>query len=577
MRIHPGGFRLVLVGAKVSRLLPFLQARGFLVEAFQKGGEAQARLRVAPCHVLIVELELGDMMGVELGRAARQDRHAGAVVLMDDPARSGMIVSALARGLETFLPIPPDENVFLERLETLLLAQWGLVVTQQQAQLLEDLNRAREATVAADERVLKAEAERDEARRKTEAQTQDARRKADEARRSVDEAVREARAALQVELAAERKKVDQLERETAVLRDQLTSMHLVTGAKTGVSEEGLAIDAEPPATNSTSKASAMSKPVRATVTKPSAAQTATMSRTPALDAVTRPAMPVVDVPRSEPAAASRDADGVRRANDIDFDDFATQTVPLPTHTPAPVVGTVGSTRAPSARAPAPTAAFVEPARSTQATTGGGAAADAVGGAGRRAPAPVSGTGKPVSPAKPPSPPATASAPPGATDGRAARNGVPDRLPRRDKPDDGDEELPTLKGARPRGAPAPQHTEDEATHSLAFGGADFDFPTTQVATPGPVARAPQSIFEDPTPLSGIKELGNSVGFLANDERTAPGGHSIAELRSALGESNKPAASTPTARPRTAPKPEQNLLDDLPELPSLDEEVLFLEDD
>jgi hypothetical protein len=155
--------------------------------------------------------------------------------------------------------------------------------------------------------------------------------------------------------------------------------------------------------------------------------------------------------------------------------------------------------------------------------------------------------------------------------------VPDRLPRRDKPDDGDEELPTLKGARPRAAPSPQHTEDEATHSVAFGGADFDFPTTQVATPGPAARAPQSIFEDPTPLSGIKELGNSVGFLANDERTAPGGHSIAELRSALGDAGKPTAAAPTARPRAAAKPDQNLLDDLPELPSLDEEVLFLEDE
>ncbi len=252
MRIHPGGFRLVLVGPKVSRLLPFLQARGFLAEAFQKGGEAQARLRSSPCHLLIVELELGDMLGVELGRAARQDRQAGAVILMDDPSKSGMIVSALSRGLETFVPIPPDESAFLERIELLLLAQWGIVVTQQQAQLLEELAAAKQAAADAADELTRARADTDEqvaeARKlgddrvaRLETQFRDVKKQLDDARRGTDDAIREATAAVEAELAEERRKVEQLRRETAVLRDQLTSMHLVTGAKSGVSDEGGAL------------------------------------------------------------------------------------------------------------------------------------------------------------------------------------------------------------------------------------------------------------------------------------------------------------------------------------------------
>jgi DNA-binding response OmpR family regulator len=240
----------------VSRLLPFLQARGFLVEAFARGADAQARLRAAPCHLLIVELELSDMLGVELGQTARQERHAGAVLLMDDPAKSGLIVSALTRGIETFVPIPPDETVFLERIEMLLLAQWAVVVTQQQAQLTEELAATKGELAAArtqtevareEARELAAEARAlaDERVGRLEAQHREVKKQLDEARRSVEAAVREARAGLEADLATERRKVEQLRRDAAVLRDQLGSMHLVTGARSGMSDEDGAVPLAP--------------------------------------------------------------------------------------------------------------------------------------------------------------------------------------------------------------------------------------------------------------------------------------------------------------------------------------------
>jgi DNA-binding NarL/FixJ family response regulator len=220
-----------------------------MVEAFPRGREAQARLRTAPCHLLIVELELGDMLGVELGRAAQQDRQAGAVMLMDDPAKSGMIVSALSRGLETYVPVPPDEAVFLERIEMLLLAQWGLVLAQQQSQVAVDLASAREAAAAAEEKATRAQkdgaervaaAERlgNERVARLEVQHRELKSQLEAVRRSAEQAATEARTPLENDLRNERKLVGDLRREIALLRDQLASMHVVTGARSGLSDEG---------------------------------------------------------------------------------------------------------------------------------------------------------------------------------------------------------------------------------------------------------------------------------------------------------------------------------------------------
>jgi len=211
VRIHPGGFRLILAGPKVARLLPYIQAKGFMAEAFTKGSEALNRMRQAPCHLLLLELECGDTMGVDLARGAKQEGITGAALLVDDPMKSGMIISALARGVDSYVSIPPDEIVFFERIEGILLAQWGLVVTQQQQQLVDEVARLQ---AIADSATKSVEAAQGAQQKKI--------------------------AELERQLAAEKKKVQNLDKETDVLREQLATMHLVTGAKSGHSDEGQA-------------------------------------------------------------------------------------------------------------------------------------------------------------------------------------------------------------------------------------------------------------------------------------------------------------------------------------------------
>ncbi|MDP2341314.1 MAG: hypothetical protein Q8O67_10165 [Deltaproteobacteria bacterium] len=190
-------------------MLPFLQQRGFVGDAYASGKQALDAIRRAPCHVLCIELELGDMMGVDLARTGKQEGIVGATLLLEDPIKSGMVISALARGIEAFVPVPPDEAMLMERLEALLLAQWGLAVTAQQQQLTDEIARLRAGLQTAEASASDAEE-----------------RLADLTRSSTRE------------LADERRKLKELIGEIASLRDQLATMHLLTGAKSAKSAEG---------------------------------------------------------------------------------------------------------------------------------------------------------------------------------------------------------------------------------------------------------------------------------------------------------------------------------------------------
>lgn len=209
VKIHPGGFRLVLVGPKVSRMLPFLQERGFVGEAFAGGKPALECLRRSPCHVLCIEVELGDMMGVDLARIGKAEHIVGATLLLEDPIKSGMVISALARGIEAFVPVPPDEALLMDRLELLLLAQWGVVVAAQIQQLNEEVGRLS----------LQLSTAQGEAR-------------------SASSALVEFQKTASRDLSEERRKGQGFVSEIASLRDQLSTMHMVTGARTGLSAEG---------------------------------------------------------------------------------------------------------------------------------------------------------------------------------------------------------------------------------------------------------------------------------------------------------------------------------------------------
>lgn len=119
-------FRLLLAGPRVSRLLPFVTARGYVADAASTGAEALEHMRAAPRHVLLVEIELGDMLVADLLQTVHAENLAGAVILLEDPMKSGLIVSTLARGIDGYVATPPDEDHLFRLVERQLLAQWAL-------------------------------------------------------------------------------------------------------------------------------------------------------------------------------------------------------------------------------------------------------------------------------------------------------------------------------------------------------------------------------------------------------------------------------------------------------------------
>ncbi|MCC7072784.1 MAG: response regulator transcription factor [Deltaproteobacteria bacterium] len=124
--INPQQFRLLLAGPRVSRLRPFVVARGYLCDAATSGEIALEHLRATPRHVLLVELELGDMLLADLLAVVNEENLAGAVILLEDPMKSGLIVSTLTRGIDGYVATPPDEAFLFRLIERQLLAQWAI-------------------------------------------------------------------------------------------------------------------------------------------------------------------------------------------------------------------------------------------------------------------------------------------------------------------------------------------------------------------------------------------------------------------------------------------------------------------
>ncbi len=145
--INPQQFRLLLAGPRVSRLRPYVVARGYLCDAATSGETALEFLRAAPRHVLLVELELGDMLLADLLAVVNEENLAGAIILLEDPVKSGLIVSTLIRGIDGYVATPPDEAFLFRLIERQLLAQWAIATadtletdTQDKTRLEKQLN-----------------------------------------------------------------------------------------------------------------------------------------------------------------------------------------------------------------------------------------------------------------------------------------------------------------------------------------------------------------------------------------------------------------------------------------------------
>jgi DNA-binding NarL/FixJ family response regulator len=203
VRIHPGGFRLLLVGPKSQHeLTQTLTERRFMFEVAFDGEQALKKLREMPVHLLITDREPGKILGVELAKTALDEQRTSAALMLDDPLASREIIGSWVRGVfDGFLSTRMDPDVTVRLIELSLLAQWAMAQSAQ----------AQNQTAMIDEARAAEQKERGEKH----------------------QAVR----ALQVE----QKKVRELVKEIAMVREQLSTMHLVAGAKSN-SDEGAVLN-----------------------------------------------------------------------------------------------------------------------------------------------------------------------------------------------------------------------------------------------------------------------------------------------------------------------------------------------
>ena len=528
VRIHPGGFRVVLAGAKVSRLLPFLQSRGFNAEAFAKGNEAMARLRAAPCHLLLFELECGDMMGIDLARGAKIEQLTGATLLVDDPLKSGMIIAALSRGIDSYVSLPPDETVFMDRIEGLLLQQWGLVVTQQQQGLVNELAEAQQklAAIETSSAAVLAQQERSSSRQIKELET-----RLQRAASSVDTALKDM---TERHLLANRR-VGELTKELGMLRDQLATMHMVAGSKAGTSDEGAAANRFGTFDDDLDDVSHTLLDARSSAKGPTTATKKTPS-SPAMKAATATSAMPFAAPKQTTRPGPVSGVGASIAGDV-TDDF--QLADLPAMSPRNAREFCG-TEEPTQAIPAALARSLLDDEAHFAPTL------------QRGPASAK----------------QSIAPPGSI------NALSDFLP-----PTGSFELQDDARTQTVSSPLGLELEDLqalATSANSFGN-DDDFNARTMAVPAAVTRAmiaakkppPGSFFFDDAPADGddrAPPVPGAVSFNGNDDRTAPRGIEA----TAMGRS---AARRPTLTGIDA-----GMLSDASRIPLIDdEEVMFLDDD
>lgn len=110
MAVDPTQHSVLLVGPRVGHLRPIFERRRYRVTAVYKGVEGMAALDSGHHHVVLLELNLGDLTATEFLMAARQAHASVTFLLIDDQSKAGQIVKAMQAGLDGYLATPPDED-----------------------------------------------------------------------------------------------------------------------------------------------------------------------------------------------------------------------------------------------------------------------------------------------------------------------------------------------------------------------------------------------------------------------------------------------------------------------------------
>jgi CheY-like chemotaxis protein len=97
----------------VKTLADVISIKGFVVHAAYSGLEALAILKSQPVDILLTDVVMPDMSGVELYRETRKSFPKLTTILMTAYAADDIILQGLAEGIKTVLTKPLDIDFLL--------------------------------------------------------------------------------------------------------------------------------------------------------------------------------------------------------------------------------------------------------------------------------------------------------------------------------------------------------------------------------------------------------------------------------------------------------------------------------
>jgi DNA-binding NtrC family response regulator len=100
-----------------KRLLLALQHTGYLVETFVDPREALARLAVQPFDIVVTDVRMQEVDGIQVLEAVRASAPATKVILITAYATIEVAREALTKGVFEFLPKPFKVGELLEAIE----------------------------------------------------------------------------------------------------------------------------------------------------------------------------------------------------------------------------------------------------------------------------------------------------------------------------------------------------------------------------------------------------------------------------------------------------------------------------
>jgi len=109
----------------VSTLADILEVKGFEVHSAYSGAEALEILRNHPVDILLTDVRMPDMHGVELYRATRKTHPNLITLLMTAYAADDIIQQGMAEGIKTVLQKPVHFDALL-----VLLSAYKRIITK---------------------------------------------------------------------------------------------------------------------------------------------------------------------------------------------------------------------------------------------------------------------------------------------------------------------------------------------------------------------------------------------------------------------------------------------------------------